>query len=302
MLRLSLSNGLNNMSRKYLYLVWCWLVFLPLNLSAQQIIKQTITDKSPISQARYIEGDANKPAILILHGFLATRDFSTVTNLQNFLSFQGYPTLAPTLSLGIPLRAKSLSCDSLHTHTLDQDIAEIQGWIHWLEQTGHDQILLIGHSSGSQQLLEALAKHRPATVKAVFLTSLYFVNSESLGIRAKEIQKAKLALKTPNSKPEKYNFLYCQNDYFASAESFLSYMVSTPERVISLLNESLIPTYSIMGGADARLKLVHLDWLIKLEQTPTKLVIIEGANHFFSHDHEPTLHQTLIQLIEQLMI
>lgn len=279
---------------------WWILALLPLSLQAQDVIQYQAATESPVSQARYIDGDRDKPAIFILHGFLATYDFPTVQGLQDYFSFAGYPTLAPTLSLGIPLRKSSLNCNSLHTHTLEQDINEIFGWIEWLEQQGHDNIILIGHSSGSQQLLEALGQKQPDSIKAAFLTSLFFLNSERLGIKAEDLAKAKTALQQTNLKPQKYNFLYCQNDYLATPQSYLSYMISTRQRVLELLNKIELPTYSVMGSQDSRYQQVGSDWIAQLQQTRSQVVMIEGANHFFSHDHEPQLHRTILQLIEQL--
>ena len=100
----------------------------------------------------------DKPAVLLLHGFLQTRDFPTVATLARGLRDAGYPVLSPTLSLNIPNRSQSLACEAIHRHSLDDDIGEIARWVDWLKSHGHRSIVLIGHSFGSLQLLAYLCQ------------------------------------------------------------------------------------------------------------------------------------------------
>ncbi len=272
-------------------------IAVPAQSNKNDIIHFQASADSPLAQARYIKGDPNKPTVLILHGFLATHHFSTVQTMQDQLSFDGYTSLTPTLTLQVPLRNQSLNCNSLHTHTLQQDLNEIQGWIKWLENHGHQHIVLIGHSSGSQQLLEALIQHTPASIKALISTSLFYLNGEELGIRQQDLQIAHQQLKQPHAEPQKFNFLYCQQDYLATAESYVSYLVINRQRVIQQLNQLKLPSYTIMGSADSRYQLVGKEWLGELAKTTTNLITIEGANHFFAHQHEATLHQQIQQIL-----
>jgi len=112
------------------------------------------------ASAEYLAGLRNKPAVLLLHGFLQTREFPTVATLARGLQDAGYPVLTPTLSLGIPNRAQSLACEAVHRHSLDEDVAEIARWVDWLKSHGHRSIVLIGHSFGSMQLLAYLQPGR----------------------------------------------------------------------------------------------------------------------------------------------
>lgn len=276
------------------------IIALPAQSNKNDLVHYQAAADGVLAQARYVSGEPTKPAVLILHGFLATHQFSTVQTLQDFLSFEGYSTLAPTLSLQIPLRNQSLNCNSLHTHTLQQDINEIHGWIKWLENRGHKQIVLIGHSSGSQQLLEALIQHQPASVKALISTSLFYLNGEELGIRQQDLQIAQQQLEQTQPVPQKFNFLYCQQDYLATAESYLSYLVITRKQVIQNLNQLRLPTYTIMGSADSRYQLVGESWLQELADTSTQLITIAGANHFFAQQHEVTLQQQIQHILNKL--
>jgi alpha/beta superfamily hydrolase len=64
-----------------------------------------------------------------------------------------------------------------------------------------------------------------------------------------------------------------------------------------MLKHTKIPSYTIMGGADKRFKKVGREWLNELESTPTNLIIIEGANHFFSNEYEFDLQDTLLKTL-----
>lgn len=84
--------------------------------------------------ARFWKGDAGKPVAMILHGFLQTRDFSTVRSLAESLADDDYTVLAPTLTLGLMRRAQSLPCEAIHTHGMDMDVDEIGRWSRWLAE------------------------------------------------------------------------------------------------------------------------------------------------------------------------
>ena len=124
------------------------------------------------ASAEYLDGQRDKPAILLLHGFLQTRDFPTVATLARGLRDAGYPVLSPTLSLNIPNRSQSLACEAVHRHSMDDDIGEITRWVNWLKSRGHRSIVLIGHSFGSLQLLAYLDAKPDRAVKGYFGASL----------------------------------------------------------------------------------------------------------------------------------
>lgn len=284
---------------KYLVLTLCNLLLFALPLQAKQVILQASTSHVE-GQARYLDNGHNRPALLILHGFSATHNYPTVQALQDYFSLSGFTTLAPTLSLQIPLRSQPVQCNSLHTHTLQQDIAEVNAWIDWLEQQGHQDIILIGHSSGSQTLLEAMIPHTPKSIKALILTSLFYLNGEELGNLESEIQIAQDLLSQGNNAPRKFNFLFCQNDYLATPESYLSYLTITRARVLETINQLDIPSYSVMGSADSRYTQVGEKWLRELNASQTELSVIEGANHFFTGEHEGLLHDRVEAIINKI--
>ena len=86
----------------------------------------------------YWPGEADLPAILILHGFLQTREFQTVRRLAEALSDEGYSVLLPSLTLGLDRRRQSVACEAIHTHSMQQDVDELRAWIDWLAAQRND--------------------------------------------------------------------------------------------------------------------------------------------------------------------
>lgn len=252
------------------------------------------------AEAHYLLGETNKPAVLILHGFLTTNQFHTVVAMANALHEEGYTTLGPTLTLDISLRKSSVKCNSIHTHTLEKDIAEVAQWVQWLNAQGHKKVVVLGHSSGSQELLELLHIHPELNISAAVFTSLFYLNGEEIGSMDSEIALAKQAQAQEQNQPQKFSFLFCKNNYHATPESFLSYMKLDRPYILERLTALKIPHYTIMGGADKRYLSTGRDWLTQLNQTGTHLTIVEGANHFFSSEYEFTLQERIVEILNAL--
>ena len=262
-------------------------------------VAQKLPSLSLTAEAEYMKGEAGKPAVLILHGFLTTNQFHTITSVSNFLHSEGFSTLAPTLTLNISQRRSLLRCNSLHTHTLERDTAEVDYWVQWLQAQGHDKIILIGHSSGSLNILEYLATKSDTPVSSAIFTSLFYLNGEELGILPDEVESARMLLKNRINKPSTYHFLFCNNQYYATPQSFLSYLKFDKNYTIQALKLVEVPNHTIMGGADKRFQKVGREWLNTLESTPTNLVVIEGANHFFSNEYEFDIQDRILQILNQ---
>jgi pimeloyl-ACP methyl ester carboxylesterase len=250
------------------------------------------------ADAEYMPGNMDKPAILFIHGFLTTHKFHTVVSMAQSLQLEGYSTLSPTLTLNIPQRKSSLKCNSMHTHTLERDVVEMTEWIQYLHDKGHKKIIVVGHSSGSQELIELLKNHKNLGIEAAIFTSLFYFTGEEFGTLPNEVASAQKALKEKRTQPNKYSFLFCKNNYYATPESFLSYLKLDRQYTLDALKNLAIPSYTIMGGSDKRYQSVGENWLDELDKTGTHLIVIEGANHFFSSQHEFDLQDKLIQIIK----
>ncbi|MDX1351666.1 MAG: DUF1749 domain-containing protein [Thiomicrorhabdus sp.] len=255
---------------------------------------------SMYANAEYVQGDLDKPAILIIHGFLTTNKFHTVIAMSKSLQDEGFTTLAPTLTLGINKRKNSIKCNSIHTHTLQADVDEIDSWVKWLMSRGHKKIIVVGHSSGSQEILEYLNTKPNENIIGSVFTSLFYLKGQELGTLQNEIVFAQEMLSKKQNRPTKYSFLFCKNNYFATPESYLSYMKLDRNYVLESLQQLNIPNYTIMGSADKRYLSVGKNWLDEIEQTGTKLIVVEGANHFFSSEHEFDLQDHLVEIVKSI--
>ena len=276
-----------------------FILMTALQAKAETVVHE-ITPLNLKAEAEYVVGDKDKTAVLILHGFLTTNKFHTVITMSQALQDEGYTTLAPTLTLNISQRRNSVKCNSIHTHTLEKDVIEISEWITFLKNKGHKKVVILGHSSGSQELLELLNTHTDIKLDAAIFTSLFYLKGQELGTIQGEIDYAKQALLNKQDSPHKYSFLFCKNNYYAIPESFLSYLKLDRSYILDSLKNLPIPTYTIMGSADKRYQSVGENWLKELEQTGTNLIVIDGANHFFSSQHEFDLQDAINKILNNL--
>jgi len=243
------------------------------------------------ASADYLPGDFDKPAILMLHGFLQTHGFHTIHRLAEGLNDEGYAVLSPTLSLGIPFRNKSLACEAIHTHTMEGDHAEIGAWLQWLQAHGHNSTVLIGHSTGSVTLLSYLQQHPTPTVERLIGISIVEGQLEGDPERQQQLQQdLRQRINSGNNSPVKHTYSYCK-PITATPTSLLSYVVWTPQRILQTIEQVDTAQVYIMGSLDDRL---GSDWIDKLRATGRPLEIIIGANHFMDGEFEFTLQDAVL--------
>lgn len=270
------------------------LLLLSPNVFAASAPPRTVEQKLPSNRvvlAGYRPGKPSLPAVLILHGFLQTGEFSTVTHMSDALSAAGYTVLTPTLSLGISRRKAPLACEALHTHRMEDDVAEVGLWVDWLVRQGHTQIILAGHSYGSLQVLVYASQHPRGNVKKVIGVSL--VDSDE-GVTP-AARKARIAdLKRRQEAGDKSlvtsTLSYCAQ-FTASPETFLSYLAWSRNATLEALRKTKVPVIVIMGSKDERM---GSDWPNKLAANGAQLHLTEGANHFFDEQFEFDLQDAVI--------
>jgi pimeloyl-ACP methyl ester carboxylesterase len=246
-------------------------------------------------EAEYRPGDSSKPLILFIHGFLQTRDFSTVRRLADALADSGYSTLSPNLSLGISKRKRSVSCESIQLHSLNASAREIGLWVDWARQQGHRNIVVLGHSAGSVMVSAYLALQPNTPVDKTILISLdYFgpgrpaaFESEVHAIAAqKMLDKGDDGLAT-------FALSFCKQ-YVTTPSRFLSYFNWNEQQVLSAIKNSTVSNHVIFGGQDKR---IRKSWIEDLASKHALVHIIDGANHFFDQTHE----FDLLDVVEQIL-
>ena len=247
------------------------------------------------ASAEYLIGERSKPAVLLLHGFLQTREFPTVVALARGLQDAGYTVLAPTLSLNIPNRTQSLTCEAAHKHSLDDDVVEIGHWVNWLKSRDHRTIVLVGHSFGSMQLLAYLSIQPDAAVKGFIGASLI---EAQIGTAARPALIAQLEnrVQTKQRALVTQTLSYCKN-YTSTPEGLLSYVRWDQARLLAELKKSPVGLKLILGDAD---DMQGRGWLKALEHVQTPIVIVKGANHFMDGEHEFDLLDHTLKYLETI--
>lgn len=248
-----------------------------------------------VISAAFQAGKSGRPAVLVLHGFLQTSAFPTVMGITEALSTAGYTTLAPTLSLGISKRKKSLPCEAVHLHSLDEDVAEVAFWVRWLKQKGYTRIILVGHSFGNLQLLTYLERTPLPAVRQALMISLTDVE-----VRQSAAQTARLAQALRDRVARGDNALvveafgYCRK-YVSPPAALLSYLSFSRNSILDSLAHSRVPVQVIMGGKDERM---GPDWVDKLVSRGISVHVIPGASHFFDNQYEFDLQEAVLQFLK----
>jgi pimeloyl-ACP methyl ester carboxylesterase len=244
--------------------------------------------------ANYHPGRTQLPAVLILHGFLQTRDFPTVASTMDALTSGGYTVLAPTLSLGVSRRNKSLPCEALHLHALEDDADEVAFWVRWLMSKGHTRIVLIGHSYGNLQLLAYLGRNPSPVVKQLLMISLTDVEAkQSAAQRARFAQTLRERVARGDTSLAEVEFGHCRK-YVSPPASLLSYMSISRQGILEAVAKSPVPARVIMGSRDDRM---GAGWVEHLQARGIAVSVIPGASHFFDNQYEFDLHEVVLQTV-----
>lgn len=237
-----------------------------------------------MAYADYRQGDADKPPVLILHGFMTTQNFNIIRTLATELHEQGHTVLAPTLTLGIDQRRGGLACESIHTHTMDQDLQELAWWARWLAERHPGPLALIGHSSGSLQVIAYAATAPEVPLSAVIATSpIYFGQDYSAEVVRAQVERARQRLSAEDSELQRYALTFCDRNFVATPQSYLSYAGWDRDRVLEAVVQAKVPIHVLLGGKDPR---AHGDWQQALREAGAQVTVLEGASHFFDGTHE----------------
>lgn len=258
---------------------WRATLMLLLPVWAQAAVVEINSDAGIVATADFRNPDGDGDPVMILHGFLQTRDFPTVRRLAGFLADEGHPVLTPTLSLGVPRRSQSLKCEAIHTHTLEQDVQELAQWVDWLYRRTGRPVVLIGHSAGGHVITRYLAQHPDAPLKQVVLISI-----------APPVGRPPAAGE-PQEQGElaDYSLAYCSR-YPTTRDAFHSYVDWGPSQMIAAMTGAKVPVKVLLGGADQRIKPA---WKERLRAGGVVLATVLKAGHFFDGEYEFELNDRI---------
>lgn len=271
---------------------YCWLLVAGCGLSlpvSAQVVHLSLPSKL-VMVADYQQGKADKPAVILLHGFLQTRLALPMSGLAQTLAAAGYTVLVPTLSEGYHLRNQTLACEAVHSHNMASDTAELASWVSWLAQNTKQAIVLIGHSSGANVVLRYASKQPDKQVTQAILVSIVPTKADPL-----ELQ---LALKSQHAaRLDKYTLAYCQHNYLSTPDNYLSYASWNEIRIISALRANKLPTVILLGGKDA---LLPSGWVQKIQLNFPTTRIVPNAGHFFDGTAELDLSDEVMTMLAKV--
>lgn len=281
--------------RRHGFITWlCLAVLLAPTLARAEKVESKLPSEI-VAAAEYRAGKAGYPAVLFLHGFMQTRNSPPLNRLADSLADAGFTILAPTLSLGVSRRSKSLPCEAVHNHTLQGDVKEIDHWVRWLGVHSHRKIVLVGHSSGGKDVLAYISdKPDSAVVKAIL------VSIAPSQLDADEYQSVRAEkMPDPTVKPplRRFTIAYCKKNYTTTAPAYLSYADWADDRIIDALGRVKVPTELVLGSKD---EIFHKGWLERLQKTRVPMTMIEGAGHFFDGEHEFDLLDQVNDILARL--
>lgn len=254
-------------------------------------------DASGLTLTAEYQGEAETEAsVIILHGFLQTRDFGTVERLANALYDTGYAVLRPTLSLGLDRRKQSLSCEAIHNHSIDQDADEVKQWIDWMVAKHNRPVVLIGHSAGGGVLLKYIESRNNADVSHSILISISYADPGPRTFETEDLaNKARQVLASGKDKLDDYALNYCKS-YPTFAAHFLSYYEWGRGKIMDVLGQYAEEITVVLGSGDTR---IDAEWRELLHKEFENTVVIDGANHFFDQAHEFDLNDAIEEIINE---
>ncbi|MEW6132991.1 MAG: alpha/beta fold hydrolase [Pseudomonadota bacterium] len=266
---------------------------LALSHAPQAAIVEIQTPAGMTATAEYRPGDVGKPAALVLHSFLQTREFGTTKILADALADEGYTVLSPNLTLGISHRKRSLDCEALHLHDMEGDIREIQLWVQWLRKRGHPRIVGIGHSFGATQLL---AWRQGARARGFAIVGISLIGSDPFILENKPSRSGKAA---PPPKPVngliQAPLSFCEA-FTAPRDRHASYAQWNESRTLAALGFAGAQTDVILGSED---KYLPKDWNTRLARAGARVKVIWGANHFMDGPQEFDMLDAVIDALKR---
>lgn len=272
---------------------YIFIILISTSTAAQEI---QLKNNNLVMNADYLEGSNTQNPVIIMHGLLQTHQFSTVSRLATALNEAGYSVLSPTLSLGINNRKMSLSCEAIHTHSMNSDSDELKLWIEWLKNKSGKEINLIGHSAGGPTILNYLETYKDDLIKKVVLISLsYYATGPTANETKQHEMLAKEHVKINSTKIHNYALNYCRS-YPSYAKDYLSYYQWNTEKVTQAVGSFRDKISIIIGTGDKR---IDSDWRKQLNKKYNNVITIDGANHFFDQSHEFELIDVIENLLEK---
>jgi pimeloyl-ACP methyl ester carboxylesterase len=230
--------------------------------------------------------------VLMTHGTLAHGRMEIMSALQGLLKERGINSLSITLSLNQNDRHGMYDCAQPHTHKHTDALDEIGLWLAWLKRQDAGRVTLLGHSRGGNQTAWFASERDDSAIQNVVLIApatwnakhevadyqqRYHKDLKTVYERAlKLVKQGKGDTLMPHT-----DFIYCP-DTTVSAAAFVNYYKDDKRRnTPNLLKKIPKPVLVIAGSEDTVVKDLIPAVKKVADGKHVKLVVIDGADHFF---------------------
>ena len=254
-----------------------------------------ITDNGMKLNGKLVLADGRKLSegvVLMVHGTLAHHGMETISNLQTVLVERGYNTLAISLSLGISDRKGMYDCTKPSRHRHTDALDEISIWMNWLKTKDVNNVVLLGHSRGGNQVAWYMSERADPAIKRLVLLAPATWNAKDAEEGYARRHKKELAESVAKAEAlvakgqgetmmKKIGLLYCA-DADATAASFVSYYKpDTRFDTPSLLARIKTPVQVIAGEKDTVVTGLTERIPALADGKKLRFAVVEDADHFF---------------------
>ena len=226
--------------------------------------------------------------VMMLHGTLAHKDMEIMRGLQDTLIERNISNLAFNLSLAQDNRHGFIDCSRQHRHKDSNAVKEIELWVDWLKAGGADDITILGHSRGGNQVARYVADKPDTAIKLAVLISPGVASAASSYKKSHKkalaplLKKARTLVKANNGGElmKGIDILYCRNT-IVSATTFVDYYKELPDwDTPSVIKRIKLPVLAVVGDKD--LVVPQFAGRMKgTKQANVKFILVEDAGHFF---------------------
>lgn len=231
--------------------------------------------------------------IVITHGTQAHNKLELIEGLQQRFLDQGRSTLAINLSLGLDNRHGLYDCSIPSTYLHSDGIDEIGAWVDWLKAQGVQNIVLMGHSRGANQISWFAAEQNQDVIKSLVLLAPGSSTDES------EAQAYQKRFDTPlepvltkaqaldqsgqgQTLIEHVPFLFICRDTTVTSASLVSHYGHAPRRDTAFWLPKLnTPALVLIAGSDEVAPGIDERLSPLADGKRIQIVVIEGSGHFF---------------------
>lgn len=269
-------------------------------------------------------GDTNKPAVILIHGF--TSDFYSH---KFFHTIQSHLTEENIANIAIQTRGTGIHTEFLNTdrqdgkyigsyyEKLSEAHLDISAWIKFLQEAGYKDIILAGHSLGTIKAVRYMyeGEYRDKVKKLVLLAPFDkngYIQRHSGAKRASRLEEAVAKLKEGNGEEtvpnnfedypisyETYVSWYENNDLSNMFDFYLGVTADFP-----ILKKLKVPVKVIVGTKDEDFYIPEFSTLTSTTEILNKNIkrleidLIEGAGHTYV-GHEDQVAKSVTDYIRK---